>query len=130
MYDYIAHDQSLPCASFRYTYYIWYVHYSYVDFTYAQWGHTTYLWKLHKNFLCFCYFKRWIIPTVLSFYILFLTNFASQKKSVFTFGPIVTHMYLLCTSYTPWIKYYVYRMRLLSAIQADKLNEFACLLYM
>ena len=22
---------------------IWYVHYSYVDFTYAQWGHTTYL---------------------------------------------------------------------------------------
>ena len=43
MYDYIAHDQSLPCASFRYTYYIWYVHYSYVDFTYAQWGHTTYL---------------------------------------------------------------------------------------
>ena len=36
MLDYIAHDQSLLCASFRYTYYIWYVHYSYVDFTYAS----------------------------------------------------------------------------------------------
>ena len=43
MHDYIAHDQSLLCTSFRYTYYIWYVHYSYVDFTYGQWGHTTYL---------------------------------------------------------------------------------------
>ena len=55
------------------------------------------------------------------------TRLKMQKKLYCNFGPIVAHTYYVHITLELSIQVHTY---LRSAIQADKLNEFACLLYM